>query len=107
MPLKVPAGGLELAADNSRFERSTRSEEHTSELQSRPHLVCRPLLEKKKKTPSPTSRGPMEQETPPARTDRADRSPNPQTSEASTHGSLLLTRKAPLTPHKQVSLHVE
>src|SRR5436305_13105069 len=25
-----------------------RSEEHTSELQSRPHLVCRPLLEKKK-----------------------------------------------------------
>src|SRR3989442_6810144 len=29
--------------------RSTRSEEHTSELQSRPHLVCRLLLEKKKK----------------------------------------------------------
>src|SRR5215813_5007597 len=26
----------------------TRSEEHTSELQSRPHLVCRLLLEKKK-----------------------------------------------------------
>src|SRR3989442_7329992 len=31
-----------------------RSEEHTSELQSRPHLVCRLLLEKKKK-PSPGS----------------------------------------------------
>src|SRR5690625_1019136 len=28
---------------------STRSEEHTSELQSRGHLVCRLLLEKKKK----------------------------------------------------------
>src|SRR3989442_11011407 len=28
----------------------TRSEEHTSELQSRPHLVCRLLLEKKKST---------------------------------------------------------
>src|SRR3989442_7146483 len=28
--------------------RSVRSEEHTSELQSRPHLVCRLLLEKKK-----------------------------------------------------------
>src|SRR5690554_7140878 len=28
---------------------SFRSEEHTSELQSRPHLVCRLLLEKKKK----------------------------------------------------------
>src|SRR6266498_4826606 len=27
-----------------------RSEEHTSELQSRPHLVCRLLLEKKKRT---------------------------------------------------------
>src|SRR4051794_41624869 len=31
-----------------------RSEEHTSELQSPVHLVCRLLLEKKKKTPSPT-----------------------------------------------------
>src|SRR5690554_7131720 len=29
---------------------SPRSEEHTSELQSRPHLVCRLLLEKKKNT---------------------------------------------------------
>src|SRR3989442_8473640 len=29
--------------------RLMRSEEHTSELQSRPHLVCRLLLEKKKK----------------------------------------------------------
>src|SRR6266498_5358668 len=28
---------------------ANRSEEHTSELQSRPHLVCRLLLEKKKK----------------------------------------------------------
>src|SRR3989442_7552860 len=28
-----------------------RSEEHTSELQSRPHLVCRLLLEKKKQKP--------------------------------------------------------
>src|SRR2546422_7787814 len=32
-----------------RDERSARSEEHTSELQSRLHLVCRLLLEKKKK----------------------------------------------------------
>src|SRR3989442_8216930 len=31
------------------FEGRVRSEEHTSELQSRPHLVCRLLLEKKKK----------------------------------------------------------
>src|SRR3989442_1939940 len=30
--------------------RRPRSEEHTSELQSRPHLVCRLLLEKKKTT---------------------------------------------------------
>src|SRR3989442_5959280 len=34
-----------------------RSEEHTSELQSRPHLVCRLLLEKKKHYPSRASRG--------------------------------------------------
>src|SRR5262245_64298169 len=32
-----------------------RSEEHTSELQSLRHLVCRLLLEKKKKTASTTS----------------------------------------------------
>src|SRR2546422_1745851 len=39
-----PAGG-----DHSGAYRSTpRSEEHTSELQSRLHLVCRLLLEKKK-----------------------------------------------------------
>src|SRR5690554_7166594 len=31
-------------------EKRVRSEEHTSELQSRPHLVCRLLLEKKKPT---------------------------------------------------------
>src|SRR6266550_8766042 len=31
-------------------DRHVRSEEHTSELQSRLHLVCRLLLEKKKKT---------------------------------------------------------
>src|SRR5690625_5358432 len=31
-------------------EKAVRSEEHTSELQSRGHLVCRLLLEKKKKT---------------------------------------------------------
>src|SRR3989442_8083224 len=32
----------------ARGKRDVRSEEHTSELQSRPHLVCRLLLEKKK-----------------------------------------------------------
>src|SRR5436305_5609203 len=32
-----------------------RSEEHTSELQSRPHLVCRLLLEKKKKKKETTT----------------------------------------------------
>src|SRR3989442_2933838 len=33
--------------------RPARSEEHTSELQSRPHLVCRLLLEKKKHRQQP------------------------------------------------------
>src|SRR3989442_11565431 len=49
----LPVQGL-LAQDLLRLcrqvrSRSWRSEEHTSELQSRPHLVCRLLLEKKKK----------------------------------------------------------
>src|SRR5689334_24045826 len=35
-----------------RRQRPRRSEEHTSELQSQFHLVCRLLLEKKKKTVS-------------------------------------------------------
>src|SRR3989442_14713867 len=34
---------------------AARSEEHTSELQSRPHLVCRLLLEKKKSTTQSTN----------------------------------------------------
>src|SRR5205809_5771232 len=34
----------------NREDHHVRSEEHTSELQSRLHLVCRLLLEKKKKT---------------------------------------------------------
>src|SRR2546429_6769140 len=41
----IALGGHETA----REYRETRSEEHTSELQSRLHLVCRLLLEKKKK----------------------------------------------------------
>src|SRR5207253_7508732 len=36
----------------------TRSEEHTSELQSRGHLVCRLLLEKKKKAKPPSTPSP-------------------------------------------------
>src|SRR3989442_11104234 len=39
-----------------------RSEEHTSELQSRPHLVCRLLLEKKKKVESMIEPGRFENE---------------------------------------------
>src|SRR2546422_2993359 len=38
---------------DGRFVKDVRSEEHTSELQSRLHLVCRLLLEKKKKTKQP------------------------------------------------------
>src|SRR2546422_6346900 len=45
------AGVLEVvSARDGRLERVDRSEEHTSELQSRLHLVCRLLLEKKKST---------------------------------------------------------
>src|SRR5439155_15138053 len=43
----VRDGSLARAADQGK--RQSRSEEHTSELQSRGHLVCRLLLEKKKK----------------------------------------------------------
>src|SRR3989442_9348921 len=39
-----------------------RSEEHTSELQSRPHLVCRLLLEKKKKEQQQARQGRKERD---------------------------------------------
>src|SRR3712207_7360078 len=39
-----------LVAEEQRLLKRLRSEEHTSELQSRQYLVCRLLLEKKKKT---------------------------------------------------------
>src|SRR5690625_6264650 len=42
-------GGAQRMLDISKRE-NFRSEEHTSELQSRGHLVCRLLLEKKKHT---------------------------------------------------------
>src|SRR5690625_6669499 len=47
-PLEISVSGLEpsFGCTSSIF---VRSEEHTSELQSRGHLVCRLLLEKKKK----------------------------------------------------------
>src|SRR3712207_7736820 len=37
-------------------DRELRSEEHTSELQSRQYLVCRLLLEKKKQASTPVTR---------------------------------------------------
>src|SRR3712207_7861664 len=44
----LPCVVVELKPVSARF--SARSEEHTSELQSRQYLVCRLLLEKKKTT---------------------------------------------------------
>src|SRR5690625_5391316 len=47
--LEVYKNELQKLIENEAFEEAaTRSEEHTSELQSRGHLVCRLLLEKKK-----------------------------------------------------------
>src|SRR5437870_13878034 len=55
LPISVTCLSSSWRADRSwlnkslRLQSDTRSEEHTSELQSRGHLVCRLLLEKKKK----------------------------------------------------------
>src|SRR2546430_6046919 len=49
--LEAVAGELEIADD-------LRSEEHTSELQSQSNLVCRLLLEKKKKLDAPAKNEP-------------------------------------------------
>src|SRR5215813_2557678 len=47
----APCHAVLLARLHASLSIGARSEEHTSELQSRPHLVCRLLLEKKKKMP--------------------------------------------------------
>src|SRR5207248_5667423 len=55
-PVRPTVRGSAAAPAASDLARSWgRSEEHTSELQSPYDLVCRLLLEKKKKTPSPPS----------------------------------------------------
>src|SRR3712207_7188285 len=53
----APAQHLD-AAVRQPDRRLARSEEHTSELQSRQYLVCRLLLEKKKKTTRSTTSDP-------------------------------------------------
>src|SRR2546427_1406196 len=51
VPMVRPGGPAAPAAHGNEFSRRhTRSEEHTSELQSQSNLVCRLLLEKKKNT---------------------------------------------------------
>src|SRR5256885_11657647 len=67
-------GREELAAPPLPGRPRTRSEEHTSELQSPCNLVCRLLLEKKKKIIPPTRTiPPRKRQPPPARTHPSDR----------------------------------
>src|SRR2546422_6560636 len=47
---RLDVAALRAMAQRVIHQHAGRSEEHTSELQSRLHLVCRPLLEKKKET---------------------------------------------------------
>src|SRR5260370_17047966 len=53
---RVEAAGEKDPERDIACKRGSRSEEHTSELQSHLNLVCRLLLEKKKKTQSPRAR---------------------------------------------------
>src|SRR2546429_7382676 len=50
---KLSVAEAPFTSANAMVNVSIRSEEHTSELQSRLHLVCRLLLEKKQHTHSP------------------------------------------------------
>src|SRR6266496_6263887 len=54
---RPPPPGPSPSGSRGEAGRRWRSEEHTSELQSRRDLVCRLLLEKKKKTNKDTLRG--------------------------------------------------
>src|SRR2546429_2397725 len=74
-------------ADTSTVSTPPRSEEHTSELQSRLHLVCRLLLEKKKHhDPNQRSRRPRVQvHQPPAGRDHTSASDIPQLARHAAH----------------------
>src|SRR6266498_5958522 len=48
LPIRRPCRAYDPCSLAAEAQGHRRSEEHTSELQSRPHLVCRLLLEKKK-----------------------------------------------------------
>src|SRR2546429_5332985 len=50
VPIASERSVMRLSSDRADRRVAHRSEEHTSELQSRLHLVCRLLLEKKKNT---------------------------------------------------------
>src|SRR3712207_8423261 len=50
-----PLRGDAAPQGHQRVLEAARSEEHTSELQSRQYLVCRLLLEKKQESPAPPS----------------------------------------------------
>src|SRR5258707_10368170 len=63
-PLSLP-GETEMATNSSPISAPERSEEHTSELQSRQYLVCRLLLEKKKKRTTTAHRVDSRQPLPP------------------------------------------
>src|SRR2546422_1882516 len=52
---EIPLAGVGARAALHRVYLERRSEEHTSELQSRLHLVCRLLLEKKKQNDQHTT----------------------------------------------------
>src|SRR5258708_16608654 len=55
VPYYPPGKNWGTIEEGKRMIRHVRSEEHTSELQSPDHLVCRLLLEKKKKDPQTTT----------------------------------------------------
>src|SRR5690625_5920529 len=57
MAVAQASAGAHVVGPSGRMDGQVRSEEHTSELQSRGHLVCRPLLEQRhacrRGTPTP------------------------------------------------------
>src|SRR2546422_2252373 len=61
---RSPDGGSVDGQSDKAAVDGTRSEEHTSELQSRLHLVCRLLLEKKKNRRQRSRRYPQSRTTP-------------------------------------------
>src|SRR2546422_1323655 len=98
--------GKPMRPANPPITRARRSEEHTSELQSRLHLVCRLLLEKKKTHHSKVNQErPHLPDTPATATTGEQALPNPHAKSPASPGTWCTAKQPPQTSYQRTREH--